>query len=181
MALQKNNSPHVLRVPTSAAILLTAVFCAIALLRIADFVSNRTYVVFNPDLRFGTGEASWFPARAAAFIRREQLPGNIFEDYELGGYAAWPGPEVSRLHRWARQQSRSFDGAVQPLQRRPRFPGMADRGRALESECSAGCDGQPSWLANMDAYKFCQSASWRPVYMDDARWCFCATHPAILR
>jgi len=45
----KNNSPHVLRVPTSAAILLTAVFCAIALLRIADFVSNRTYVVFNPD------------------------------------------------------------------------------------------------------------------------------------
>jgi len=34
--LCKNNSPHVLRVPTSAAILLTAVFCAIALLRIAD-------------------------------------------------------------------------------------------------------------------------------------------------
>jgi len=144
--LCKNNSPHVLRVPTSAAILLTAVFCAIALLRIADFVSNRTYVVFNPDLRFGTGEASWFPA-----ARRLLFGGNSFRETFRRLRAWWlrrvePGPEVSRLidgaatipiFRWSSSTSTA----------KTRFPGMADRGRALESECSAGCDGQPSWLA----------------------------------
>ena len=52
----------------------TVILCAVALLHVADFVSNRTYVVFSPGLSFGAGEASWFPARAAAFIQREQLP-----------------------------------------------------------------------------------------------------------
>jgi len=173
----KNNSPHVLRVPTSAAILLTAVFCAIALLRIADFVSNRTYVVFNPDLRFGTGEASWFlPARRLLF----------------GGTAS--GKHFRRLRAWWLRR-------VEPG---PKYPDFID-GRGNNPDLSmeqfnlySEDPDSPAWqteaerwnlnvllvatanlrgLRNMDAYKFCQSASWRPVYMDDVSLVFLRNTP----
>jgi tetratricopeptide (TPR) repeat protein len=174
----KKLSPPLFRVPTSAAILLTAVFCAIALLQIADFVSNRTYVVFNPDLRFGAGEASWFPARAAAFIRRQQLPRNIFEDYELGGYAAWSlGPEYPDF---IDGRGNNPDLAIQQFNLYSQDPDS----QAWLSEAehwnlnvllvsTAGLRG----LRNMDPYKFCQSTNWRPVYMDDVSMVFLRNTP----
>ena len=43
---------------------------------------------------FGTGPSWWYPERAAAFLKREGLPGNVFQDYGLGGYLTWRiGPE----------------------------------------------------------------------------------------
>jgi tetratricopeptide (TPR) repeat protein len=176
----KKTSPPLLRVPTSAAILLTAVFCAVALLQIADFASNRAYVVFNPDLRFGTGEASWFPARAAAFIRRQQLPGNVFEDYELGGYAAWSlGPKYPDFID-GRGDRLSPDLAMQQFNLYSENPDS----QAWQSEAdrwnlnvllvsTAGLRG----LRNLDPYKFCQSMSWRPIYMDDVSLVFLRNTP----
>jgi tetratricopeptide (TPR) repeat protein len=165
----KNNSPPpLLRVPTSAAILLTAVFCAVALLQIADFVSDRTYVVFNPDLGFGAGEASWFPSRAAAFIRSQQLPGNIFEDYELGGYAAWSlGPKYPDF---IDGRGNNPDLAIEQFNLygedpdSPAWQSEAERWKLnVLLVSTAGLRG----LRNLDSYKFCQSANWRPIYMDD--------------
>jgi tetratricopeptide (TPR) repeat protein len=176
---QKKSGP-LLRVPTSAAILLTAVFCAIALLQIGDFASNRTYVVFNADLSFGTGEASWFPARATDFIRSQQLPRNIFEDFELGGYAAWKlGPTYpdfidgrgDRLSPdlWIEQfnlysqdpDSQAWQSAAERWNLNVLLVSTADlRG-----------------LRNVDPYKFCQSTVWRPVYMDDVSLVFLRNTP----
>jgi tetratricopeptide (TPR) repeat protein len=174
----KNNSPHVLRVPTSAAILLTAVFCAIALLRIADFVSNRTYVVFNPDLRFGTGEASWFPARAAAFIRREQLPGNIFEDYELGGYAAWSlGPKYPDFIDGRGNNPDLSMEQFNLYSEDPDSPAWQTEAERWNLNVLLVATANLRGLRNMDAYKFCQSASWRPVYMDDVSLVFLRNTP----
>ncbi len=163
------------RVPDGMATLVTVVFCAVALLHIADFVSSRTYVVFNADWRFGAGESSWFPERAAAFIRREQLPGNIFEEYALGGYAAWSlGPHYPDF----------IDGRSDRLS-----PGLVVEQLKLYSE---GPDSQ-AWqteadrwnlnvllvatsgfrgLQKLDPFAFCQSAAWRPVYMDDVSLIF---------
>jgi tetratricopeptide (TPR) repeat protein len=174
----KNTSPPLLRVPTSAAILLTVVFCAVALLQIADFVSNRTYVVFNPDLRFGAGEASWFPARAADFIRRQQLPGNIFGDYELGGYAAWSlGPKYPDF---IDGRGNNPDLAIEQFNLYSEDPDSQAWQREAERwnlnvllVSTAGLRG----LRNLDSYKFCQSKVWRPIYIDDVSLVFLRNTP----
>jgi tetratricopeptide (TPR) repeat protein len=168
------------RMPEVMAILVPIVFCGVALLHIADFVSNRTYIVFNANWRFGAGLSSWFPDRAAAFIRRKQLPGNIFEEYALGGYAAWAlGPEYPDF----------IDGRADPLN-----PDLFVEQRKLYRE---GPDSQlwqteaDRWnlnvllvatsgfrgLSKMDPFAFCQSAAWRPVYMDDVSLVFLRNSP----
>ncbi len=157
-------------VPEALAALTIVLFCGVAVLHIADFISSRTYVVFNADWRFGAGESSWFPDRAAAFIRREQLPGNIFEEYALGGYAAWAlGPKYPDF----------IDGRGDRLS-----PDLL----AEEINLYAAPPDSPSWqreserwnlnvvliatsrfrgLQKLNPGSFCQSETWRPVYMDD--------------
>jgi tetratricopeptide (TPR) repeat protein len=174
----RDTSPPLPQAPSTVAILLTFFFCAVGLLQIADFVSNRTYVVFNPDLRFGAGASSWLPARAAAFILREQLPGNVFEDYELGGYAAWSlGPKyldfidgrgvnpdlpIEQFNLYSENPD------SQPWQKE------ADRWNLnVLLVATAGLRG----LENLDPYKFCQSTAWRPIYMDDVSMVFLRDTP----
>ena len=174
----QNTSAPLLKVPVAATVLLTFVFCGVALIQIADFVSNRTYVVFSPDLRFGAGESYWFPERAAAFIRRENLPGNIFEDYELGGYAAWSlGPQYPDF---VDGRGNNIDLVMEQFN----LYGEAPDSPAWQSEAelwnlnvllvsTAGFRG----LRNMDPYKFCQSTNWRPIYMDDVSLVFLRNTP----
>jgi len=158
------------RVPQAMAILVTLVFCGVTLLHIADFVSSRTYVVFNSDWRFGAGKSSWFPARAAAFIRREHLPGNIFEDYALGGYAAWSlGPQYPDFID-GRGDRLSPDLVVEQRRLYRESPDSqlweseADRWNLnVLLVATSGFRG----LQKMDPFAFCQSATWHPVYMDE--------------
>ena len=175
----RKSSPPLPLASSAVAVLLTVFFCAVVLLQIADFVSNRTYIVFNPDLRFGAGASSWLPARASAFILREQLPGNIFEDYELGGYAAWSlGPKYPDFI-----DGRGVDPDL-PIEQfnlygenpdSQTWQREADRWNLnVVLVATAGLRG----LENLDPYKFCQSTSWRPIYMDDVSMVFLRNTPA---
>jgi tetratricopeptide (TPR) repeat protein len=159
-----------LRVPPALALVFVCAIGAITVLHAADFISNRTHVVFNTGFRFGAGEATWYPERAASFIRRERLPGNIFEEYGLGGFAAWRlGPEYPDF----------IDGRFYPF-----VPAVLDQERSLANQLADS----PAWRAAADqwginvllilesggraadrqnALGFCQSANWRPVYMDE--------------
>jgi len=174
----RETTPLLAQAPFAVAILLTLFFCAVGVLQIVDFVSSRTYVVFNPDVKFGAGASSWLPARAAAFILRENLPGNVFEDYQLGGYAAWSlGPKYPDF----------IDGrGVNPDLGLEQFNlyGENPDSQAWQNEAdrwnlnvllvaTAGLRG----LENLDPYKFCQSTSWRPVYMDDVSMVFMRNTP----
>jgi len=120
------------------------------------------------------------PCRAAALFRREQLPETFSKITSLvvTPRGAWP-----KYPDFIDGRGNNPDLSMEQfnLYSEDQIPRHGRQRRALESECSAGCDGQPSWLANMDAYKFCQSASWRPVYMDDVSLVFLRKHPAILR
>jgi tetratricopeptide (TPR) repeat protein len=168
------------RVSEAMATFVTVVFCGVALLHIADFVSSRTYVVFNADWRFGAGESSWFPARAAAFIQREQLPGNIFEEYALGGYAAWTlGPQYPDFID-GRGDRLSPDLVVEQRKLYSESPDSqlwqseADRWNLnVLLVATSGFRG----LQKMDPFAFCQSATWRPVYMDDVSLVFLRNTP----
>lgn len=159
-----------LRVPSALAAACLVFVSLVAVIRIADFVSNRTYVVFQADSRFGAGESSWFPERAAAFIQRERLPGNIFEEFALGGFAAWRlGPQYPDF----------IDGRADHLD-----PGLLVSEHGLLShhpDSPVWREAAEHWGINVlliseagtrsvdrqNALAYCQSSLWRPIYMDE--------------
>ncbi len=150
-----------------AAVCLLA---ALALLRSFDLVTNRHYVRVVDESTFGAGLGWWFPERAAEFIERENLPGEIFNTYNEGSYLTWKlGPErrdyidgrdtlfgVPRMHKagqllqlspdsqtWQQEADRyNINTIILPL---ARFDGVQ--------------------LLQLKG--FCDSRDWRPVYLDE--------------
>jgi hypothetical protein len=57
---------------------------ALACLRSVDLVSDRTYLGSTDLGSFGAGLSWWFPERAASFLERENIPGQIFNTYNEG-------------------------------------------------------------------------------------------------
>jgi len=163
-----NTTSPRLQVPAGVATLIAVVLCAVALLHVADFVSNRSYVVFSPGLSFGAGESSWFPSRAAAFIRREQLPGNVFEDYELGGYAAWSlGPKYPDFIDGRGNSGNLGLEQFNLYSEDPDSPAWKNEAEHWKLNVLLVSTVGLRSLQQMDPFKFCQSKSWRPIYMDD--------------
>jgi tetratricopeptide (TPR) repeat protein len=170
-----------LRAQPALAFMFVCAIGAVTVLQTADFVSNRTHVVYHTESRFGVGEASWYPERAASFIRRERLPGNVFEEYALGGFAAWRlGPEYPDF----------IDG---------RFDHLGPAVLVQENELLNQRADSQSWQAaaaqwninvllilesrdravdGQTALDFCQSTNWRPVYMDETALVLLRNTPA---
>jgi len=151
--------------PVAAALLalLVAVRCF-------DLGTNRFYLRGSSESTFGAGLSWWFPERAAEFIARHNLPGEVFNSYDAGGYVAWRlGPE----------RRNTIDG------RAPVF-GVAAIQR--NSKLLATSPDSPLWQQEASRYnintillpmarfdgieltrllEFCNSTSWRPVYLDE--------------
>ncbi len=169
-----------LRGPEAMATLLVVLLCGVAILHIVDYATSRTYVAFNSDWRFGAGESSWFPERAAAFIEREGLPGNIFEEYALGGYEAWRlGPRYPDF----------LDGRSDRL--RPDLVAEQHKLYAADPDSDTWRTSAEQWNLNvlmvavsgfrsmqkLNPAAFCHSLYWRPVYMDDTALVFMRNVP----
>ncbi len=154
--------------------LMTAVvLCAVvgfAVVRIADLASNRFYLR-TPDeySTFGAGVASWYPEEAASFIKREHLPGNVYSEYAVGGFASWRllptypdyidgrgGPFGSQLF------FRSLQLLQEPLDS-PTWTEEADR-RGIHTALISLNHSLGQGLLNIGG--FCKSKGWRAVYMD---------------
>jgi tetratricopeptide (TPR) repeat protein len=156
--------------PPWVAFVAAAAFTLFVLVRIADLVTERYYIDSGQISMFGTGPSWWYPERAAAFLKREGLPGNVFHDYNFGGYLTWRiGPQYPDF----------VDGRYFP------FAGdLFDEQRLL---ASLGPD-SPEWQRAADRWQFntaifsmaryaglgtfalqdfCASKSWKPVYIDD--------------
>lgn len=178
MAEPTKARPPLVRVPEAMAILATVAFCCVALLHIADLVSSRTFVVFNPDLKFGAGESSWFPAHAVAFIQREQLPGNIFEDYELGGYEAWSlGPKYPDFIDGRGNNPDLISEQINLYREDPNSQLWQTEAERWNLNVLLISTSGLRGLQKMDPYAFCQSATWRPIYMDDNSLVFLRNTP----
>ena len=161
--------------------LLLAVAAGFTAVRVFDLVTNRYYLKTPQQFtEFGAGESYWYPEEAAAFVLREQLPGNIFNDYSSGGFVAW---------------------ALSP-----RFPDYID-GRAIpfgdelfvhSKELLNQPLDSPAWqleaesrnlntvLVSLDhelsgalseLKTYCTSQHWRPVYLDTHAAVFVRTRP----
>jgi tetratricopeptide (TPR) repeat protein len=128
---------------------------------------------------FGAGLSWWFPERAAEFIERQNLPGEIFNTYIDGGYIAWRlGPK----HR------DYIDGRAIPF---------GPDAFLHQTELLQTPPDSPLWQQEADRYNintillplnrfeselgmlknFCNSTNWRPVYLDEVAGVFVRRQP----
>ena len=153
---------------TLLSVALAGVLLAVCGLRVADLESNRYFLVSASASNFGAGEGWWFPERAANFIKGEKLPGNIFQPYNLGGFAALAlGPEypdyvdgrgVSEAVGLEEQQllTQSPDA--------PQWTAVADQRGINVLLLSAA---RVAGLEHFNLPAYCRSQQWQPVYLDE--------------
>jgi tetratricopeptide (TPR) repeat protein len=146
----------------------------------ADLITNRAYLWRNDLASFGTGLSCWFPQAAASFVEREHIPGAIFNTYDEGGYLTWRlGPHYLDY----------VDGRNDP------FPDLGRRAAIL----TGTSPDSPEWQREAERYhinamviplarfhaadqfpvlkQFCDSQSWRPVYLDETSVVFIRRAP----
>ena len=128
---------------------------------------------------FGGGLGWWFPERATEFIRQANVPGEIFNTYNEGGYLTWAlGPKYRDY----------IDGRAIPF-----GPGAFLR----QAELLQSPPDSAEWQTEADRYNihaiilplnrfeselgylkhFCNSTSWRPVYLDEISAVFVRNTP----
>lgn len=156
------------RVAVSTLTIAVVSLCGV---RAADLISNRTYLRFSQRSQFGAGLSWWFPERAVDFIQRNQMPGNIFNGYALGGFFTWRLSPAYRDYIDSRALPfgpelffRAYDLSSEP-------PNSA----AWRQEADAR--GINSILVPLSRYQgmtlfphldaFCRGTSWKPVYIDE--------------
>jgi tetratricopeptide (TPR) repeat protein len=171
-----------IRLPRLRAVLAGIAVILLAMLtyaRSADLVTDRHYFGASTDLAtFGTGLSWWFPRRAAEFIERENLPGEIFNTYDEGGYVSWRlGPQrldyidgrdtlfgLPRVERHRLLLESPPDSAV--------WDEEANRYNINTVLFSRG-DG----IEHGQLKDFCASSTWRPVYLDEVSVVFVRRTP----
>ncbi len=147
-------------VATAAAALLIAlaVVRSVALVRINESSLST----------FGVGLSWWFPERATEFIARENIPGEMFNSYIDGGYLIW---------RLGPQHRVFIDGRAIPF---------GPQAFLHQTELLQSSPDSALWQAEAERYNintiilplnrfeavlgqlrtYCNSANWRPVYLD---------------
>jgi tetratricopeptide (TPR) repeat protein len=149
-----------------------AIFILLASIRSFDLVSNHNY--FNEDgiESFGAGLSWWFPERAMAFIERENLPAQIFNGYETGGFLVWRlGPKYGDYvdGRAIPFGPELFSHLQELLQSRPDSPQWqreADSYRINTVLFSVARHDGLKFVGSVLPY-YCSSKDWRPVYLDE--------------
>jgi len=166
--------------PTWLAALSAAALTLFVGLRIADLVSDRYYVDSGQLSLFGAGASWWYPERAAKFLTRENLPGNIFHAYNLGGYLTWRiGPQYADF----------VDGRYIPFGKElfaeqmllvSRGPDSAEWKHATERwqiNTLIFSAARYAGLGSFPLHDYCQSNLWNLVYLDDVAVIFLRNRP----
>ncbi len=153
--------------------------------RVFDLVTNRYYLKTPQQFtEFGAGESYWYPEEAAAFVLREQLPPNIFNDYSSGGFVAWalsprfpdyidgraiPFGDKLFLHS-KELLNQPLDSPAWQLEAESR--NLYTVLVSLDHELSGA-------LSELETY--CASQQWRPVYLDTHAAVFVRARPETAR
>lgn len=152
-----------------AVAVLGCFLIGLSALRCADLVTNREYIASGQVVLFGPGEAPWFPEKAVGFIRDHHLPGNVFNDYNLGGFLDWSLPE-HKVYVDSRAipfglplLSRQRSLLLQPLDSPEWTSETAERNLNLIVLSVQRYTGLGKVALDAD----CKSRNWRPVYLDD--------------
>jgi tetratricopeptide (TPR) repeat protein len=169
------------RYKEAATVAVVLALGSLVALRASDLISNRFYLhtplAFST---FGAGNSSWYPEKAAAFILKNKLPRNVFNDFNLGGFVTW---------KLAPEYPDYIDGRSVP------FGGaLLLRNIVLLSQSLDSAD----WKTEADARKintvilsmdfeggnalrllnsYCDARNWRPVFLDESGAVFLRVSP----
>ena len=169
------------RIRSIAAVGAVVLLAGFAFARSFDLATDRYYLGGDNNIAtFGPGLSWWFPQRAVAFIQREKLPGEIFNDYEAGDYLAWAlGPQrrdyidvrdtlfgKERIKLQHRLRETSPDSAI--------WQQEAEQYHINTIILSIG---RYNGLASLQLKDFCDSRNWRPVYLDEVSAVFVRRRP----
>jgi tetratricopeptide (TPR) repeat protein len=163
-----------------AQLVLLGVSLLLVVIRCADLTWNRYYLFAGQLTLFGPGASWWYPERATAFLLRERLPRNIFNDYNLGGYLTWRiGPEYPDY----------VDGRVIPfgapflthqlflMQQPPESPEWQREADLRSINTILVSVARYGGLGSFPLQQFCTSQDWRPVYLDEVAAIFVRNRP----
>ena len=150
-------------------------------MRVTNVVTDRTYLSGTNLVSFGTGLSWWFPEAAAAFVERENLPGEIFSAGSEGAFMAWRlgpkyknyidgraipfGTELMLRVGWLRATSPDS----------PQWKQEAERYNINVILLPIGRFGALQFFPVLK--QFCESDLWRPVYLDEVSVVFLRRRP----
>jgi tetratricopeptide (TPR) repeat protein len=154
---------------------VAAILLVLVLIRCLDVVNNRNH----SPMTFGAGLGWQLPERAMQFIQSENLPGEIFNTYNVGGYFVWRlGPDRRDY----------IDGRAIPFGP-DIFHHQAD---LLQTSLDSDFWRQEAEHYNINTIilplnrfdgalgsikVFCQSTDWAPVYLDEVAAIFVRRKP----
>lgn len=158
------------RCKTIAAITLIVIVTSFVGVRSVDLVTNRTYLgtPFTFSI-FGTGISPWQPEQAGKFLLKEQLPRNLFHDFNSGGFVVW--------NLWP-QYTDYIDGRSVPFGGKLLIENSSLLEESLDSEAwtrEVDTWGINTILLSMDYEagnalrslgSYCDARQWRPVFLD---------------
>jgi tetratricopeptide (TPR) repeat protein len=168
--------------PRLSRVLAVTAIAALVLLagmRSADIVCNRSYLQ-SPE-SFGAGRSWFFPERAADFIERANIPGELFNGYNLGGYLVWRlGPK-----RRDYIDGRAIPFGLELLKREnvlmrtsPDSPEWRKEAERYDINAALVSVARYEGLSSFHALPaFCASESWKPVYLDEVSAVFVRRAP----
>ncbi len=153
-----------------AVVVCVVVITCFVGVRSFDLTTNRSYLStpFAFSL-FGPGVSPWQPQQAAAFVLKEQLPRNLFNDFNSGGFVVW------KLAPWYPDY---IDGRSVPFGGSLLLRNSSLLEESLDSEAwsnEAGTRGINTVLLSMDFEagialrslgSYCDAERWRPVFLD---------------
>ncbi|HUI83679.1 MAG TPA: tetratricopeptide repeat protein [Candidatus Binatia bacterium] len=153
-----------------AAGIAVALLAILVVLRCFDLASNRFYARGTSESTFGAGLSWWFPQRAAEFIESNNLPGEVFNTYNEGGFVAWRlGPQ----HRDT-IDGRALVFGVQAIQRNTRLLQSSPDSPSWQEEAARYNIntillplGRFNGIELVHLQDFCHSTLWQPVYLDE--------------
>jgi len=168
------------RVRTSLAMATVVLLAVLAGLRSFDLVTNRHYYATDDEATFGAGLCTWLPSRVADFIRRENLPGEVFNTYGAGGYFAWSlGPE-RRVYIDGRDTmygSTMLARHAELVWNSPDSPAWQQETSRYGINTVALAVGRRDAIPSSLLRDFCSSKQWRPVYLDERSSVFVRNTP----
>ncbi|HEY1731534.1 MAG TPA: tetratricopeptide repeat protein [Terriglobales bacterium] len=168
------------RVRQALTFSIAGLFVVLGCVRLFDVVSNRTYLIRDHVATFGAGIGWWYPEAAARFIEESNLPGEIINTYDEGGFVLWSLGEHHRDYIDGRAipfGTSVFENQLRLMAASPdatEWQRVADRYHintfilSLERR-------QKSPLSKLK--DFCSSRNWRPVYLDEVAAVFVRRTP----
>jgi tetratricopeptide (TPR) repeat protein len=157
------------RLRTAVAVTAAVLFAALAAWRIFEYQSNRVYLASSSRAEFGAGLAAWFPEAAAEFMLREDLPRNIFNSYNDGGFLVW---SIGRKYPdYIDGRAIPFGQAALPRELQLRESPLDSKNWQQEADFRnintliLPIDGKEIAFEQLE--DFCTARNWAPVYFDE--------------